>query len=216
MSKVENRTENVTAIGCATKHIIRGLKPLLEAGPELRTPRHGTNEKLDHSWLKRRRHMRHGHGEDGGPKHIGRQSCNSRLHPQPRKEITLARSLAVGGRSNPSLAHCPRLRCRRRHSSSVPVYVSCVPAPRHWGSCRVSPIPFLFITAYVAPLPSEVRTLFLVLARRALESVVDRTSTATISGDFSHGPQHVFWTCSNQMDKSRDMSLKKILVFWMG
>ena len=29
------------------------------------------------------------------------------------------------------------------------------------------------------------------------------------SGDFSHSPQHVFWTCSYQMDKSRDMSLKK-------
>ena len=43
------------------------------------------------------------------------------------------------------------------------------------------------------------------------------------SGDFSHSPQHVFWTCSYQMDKSRDMSQKKNTGFldvlkreWMG
>ena len=37
--------------------------------------------------------------------------------------------------------------------------------------------------------------------------------TYASSGDFSHGPQHVFWTCSYQMDKSRDMSLKKNIGF---
>ena len=36
------------------------------------------------------------------------------------------------------------------------------------------------------------------------------------SGDFSHGSQHVFWTCSYQMDKSRNMSLKKNTGFLDG
>ena len=30
------------------------------------------------------------------------------------------------------------------------------------------------------------------------------------SGDFSHGPQHVFWTCLDHIVKSRDMSPKNI------
>ena len=38
--------------------------------------------------------------------------------------------------------------------------------------------------------------------------VIGTSSSNATSGDFSHGPQHVFWTCLYQMDKSRDMSLK--------
>ena len=34
------------------------------------------------------------------------------------------------------------------------------------------------------------------------------------NGDFSHGPQHVFWTRLDQIARSRDMSSKKILIFW--
>ena len=29
------------------------------------------------------------------------------------------------------------------------------------------------------------------------------------SGDFSHGPQHVFWTCLDQIVKPKDMSSQK-------
>ena len=36
----------------------------------------------------------------------------------------------------------------------------------------------------------------------------DSQGLDAISGDFLHGPQHVFWTCSYQMDKSRDMSMR--------
>ena len=49
----------------------------------------------------------------------------------------------------------------------------------------------------------------------APRSTLQMTGVVT-SGDFSHGPQHVFWTCSYQMDKSRDMSLKKNICFLDG
>ena len=51
-------------------------------------------------------------------------------------------------------------------------------------------------------------------ALRAAASASLRGSPS--SGDFSHGPQHVFWTCSYHMDKSRDMSLKKNTGFLDG
>ena len=35
----------------------------------------------------------------------------------------------------------------------------------------------------------------------------------TFSGDFSHGHQHVFWTCLDLIVKSRDMSPKKYQFF---
>ena len=42
-----------------------------------------------------------------------------------------------------------------------------------------------------------------------------------ISGDFSHGSRHVFWTCLDQIVKSKDMSSKintgqvKMKVDWL-
>ena len=36
------------------------------------------------------------------------------------------------------------------------------------------------------------------------------------SGDFSHDPLHVFWTCLGQIVKSKNMPLQKIPVFWIG
>ena len=36
------------------------------------------------------------------------------------------------------------------------------------------------------------------------------------SGDFSHGPQHVFWTCLDQIVKSRTCPPKTIPGFWTG
>ena len=33
------------------------------------------------------------------------------------------------------------------------------------------------------------------------------------SGDFSHGPQHVFWTCLDQIVKSKDVLLRKYRFF---
>ena len=33
------------------------------------------------------------------------------------------------------------------------------------------------------------------------------------SGDFSHGPQHVFWTCLDQIVKSKDVLPKKYHFF---
>ena len=49
----------------------------------------------------------------------------------------------------------------------------------------------------------------------APRSTLQMTGVVT-SGDFLHGPQHVFWTCSYQMDKSRDMSLKRNISFLDG
>ena len=34
-----------------------------------------------------------------------------------------------------------------------------------------------------------------------------------LSGDFSHGPQHVFWTCLDQIVKSNDISFQKNIGF---
>ena len=34
------------------------------------------------------------------------------------------------------------------------------------------------------------------------------------TSDFSHGPQHVFWTSLDEIIKSRDMFPKKIPTFW--
>ena len=36
------------------------------------------------------------------------------------------------------------------------------------------------------------------------------------SGDFSHGPQHVFWTFLDQIVKSKDMSSQKNTGFLDG
>ena len=36
------------------------------------------------------------------------------------------------------------------------------------------------------------------------------------SGDFSHSPQHVFWTCLDQIVKSKDMSSQKNTGFLDG
>ena len=47
-------------------------------------------------------------------------------------------------------------------------------------------------------------------------STAAMAAMAASSGDFSHDPQHVFWTCSYQMDKSSDMSLKKNTGFLDG
>ena len=52
--------------------------------------------------------------------------------------------------------------------------------------------------------------------RGTIGKILETSGNMWSCGDFSHGPQHVFWTCSYQMDKSRDMSLKKNTDFLDG
>ena len=43
--------------------------------------------------------------------------------------------------------------------------------------------------------------------------VIITKSYPITNGDFSHGPQHVFWTCLDHIVKSKDMSPKKNTYF---
>ena len=43
--------------------------------------------------------------------------------------------------------------------------------------------------------------------------VLQITCKLVNSGDFSHGPQHVFWTCLDQIVKSKDVLPKKYRFF---
>ena len=89
---------------------------------------------------------------------------------------------------------------------------------RSWSNSESVSSNFVKMSTYALKIERNVGGSIRNLTVQLYFSVVT-VETAPISGssgDFSHGPQHVFWTCSYQMDKSRDMSLKKIPIFWTG